>query len=146
MPTKPTNDSNALAEQILNQVVDSINLVTQATTRLDERIKILAEKQSELESKNEKVVDNYHNVANRVTAFETKDLPNTIISLQNHFRDLEKIASEELDTLALEFNFADDSIENKIYEYVMSDYCSPSELTPLIRNYKIKLLIDDKLE
>lgn len=90
MPTKPTNDSNALAEQILNQVVDSINLVTQATTRLDERIKILAEKQSELESKNEKVVDNYHNVANRVTAFETKDLPNTIISLQNHFRDLEK--------------------------------------------------------
>lgn len=63
-----------------------------------------------------------------------------------HFRDLEKIASEELDTLALEFNFADDSIENKIYEYVMSDYCSPSELTPLIRNYKIKLLIDDKLE
>jgi len=89
MPIKPTNENSILAEQILNQVVDSINLVTQATTRLDERIKIISEKQHELEGKNEKMFDHYHNVSNRVTAVETKELPNAVNSLKSHVRELE---------------------------------------------------------
>ena len=91
MPIKPTNNAGVLAEQILNQIVDSLNLVTQAAARLDERIKILAEKQYDLEAKNDKVLDHYHNVSNRVTAVETKEFPITINSLENQVRELEKI-------------------------------------------------------
>lgn len=89
MPIKPTNENSHLVEQILNQAVDSINLLTQTATRLEERNKIIAEKQSDLESKIEKGIENYHQTSNRLTAIETKNIPDDISSIKDHLRAID---------------------------------------------------------
>ena len=85
---KPLKE-NSGSDQFFLKVTDSIQLMVDLTSRIDERVKILSENQNDLESKNEKIIESFHNLQNRLTIIETKEFPSIINSLENKNKDLE---------------------------------------------------------
>ena len=62
-----------LTEQYINQVTESIQGLFDLTARIDERLKMIAEKQSEQDAKIEKYVDTHTKLVERVVSLESKN-------------------------------------------------------------------------
>lgn len=75
-PSKPLNTENtALAEQFFGQVSDSIQLVFDLTSRIDERVKMLIEQQNDLEGRVEKLLEMHQSSNSRLVLLESKEYP-----------------------------------------------------------------------
>ncbi len=63
-------DEKKLTERYINQVTESIQGLFDLTARIDERLKMIAEKQSEQDAKIEKYIDTHTKLAERVVGLE----------------------------------------------------------------------------
>lgn len=74
-PLNLSNENTVLAEQFFSQVSESIQLVFDLTSRIDERVKMLIEKQNELDAKMTRFSESVQLISNRLTILESKDYP-----------------------------------------------------------------------
>ncbi len=71
----PRNEGEILIEQY-NQVTNSIKSVFDLTSRIDERVKMLVERQNDADERYDKVLELLQQLVNRVTILESKDVSN----------------------------------------------------------------------
>lgn len=74
-PKQTTIENTVIAEQFFSQVSESIQLVFDLTSRIDERVKMLIERQNELDSKIGKMADIQQMIVNRLSIIESKEYP-----------------------------------------------------------------------
>lgn len=67
----PKNDGEILIEQY-NQVTESIKSVFDLTSRIDERVKMLVERQNDTDERHDKLLDIQQQIIHRVTTLEAK--------------------------------------------------------------------------
>lgn len=70
-------------ENFYREVSDSLKLVFDTTSRIDERIKVLIEKNNESKDKIEKLYDQQVTLLNRITILENKNNTQIINDLKN---------------------------------------------------------------
>jgi len=79
-----------------NSVNESIKSVFDLTSRIDERVKMLVERQGDLEQQLDKAIDNQQQILNRVTVLESKDATSVVASNKIDIHDIkQKIAIME---------------------------------------------------
>lgn len=76
-----------MSEQFYRQVSDSIKLVFDLTSRIDERVKLLVEQHNESSDRIEKLVERQESTATRLSVLENK---NGSLYLKEDFNDLRK--------------------------------------------------------
>lgn len=72
-----------MEENFYKEVSDSLKLVFDTTSRIDERIKVLIEKNNESKDKIEKLYDQQVTLFNRITILENKNNTQVINDLKN---------------------------------------------------------------
>lgn len=72
-----------MEENFYKEVSDSLKLVFDSTSRIDERIKVLIEKNNESKDKIEKLYDQQVTLFNRITILENKNNTQVINDLKN---------------------------------------------------------------
>jgi len=79
-----------------NSVNESIKSVFDLTSRIDERVKMLVERQGDLEQQLDKAIENQQQILNRVTVLESKDATSVVASNKIDIHDIkQKIAIME---------------------------------------------------
>lgn len=92
MPTK-----EQMTEQFYSQVSESIKLVFDLTSRIDERVKTLVERIDDVEERIDKFIDVQQTLAHRVTVLETNDSDGEITDLKQEIEELKsKIQTLEM--------------------------------------------------
>lgn len=79
---KQSSDAIA-AEQYFAYVTESIQMLVELTTRIDERVKNLIEKQEQIDEQIEKLINMQNTFTQRLTIIETQDIETVIEDLQN---------------------------------------------------------------
>lgn len=74
-PSTTTKENTVLADQFFGQVSESIQLVFDLTSRIDERVKMLIVQQNELGERTEKLLDMHQAAASRLAIIESKEYP-----------------------------------------------------------------------
>lgn len=105
-------DSN-LSEQFYNQVSDSIKMVFDLTSRIDERVKMLIAQQKEADQKIEKVYQKNNDLMSRIVVLESKDTQSVRGDLQSL---QQRVAIMESSEKGKEIKKDIDSIERKLRE------------------------------
>jgi archaellum component FlaC len=79
-------------DQFYVQLSESVKLVFDLTSRIDERVKILMEKQNELDRNFQRIMDGLSSLSTRVSIVESKsneDLKEQVEELEKRVHDLE---------------------------------------------------------
>lgn len=92
-----TMENTAIAEQFFAQVSESIQLVFDLTSRIDERVKMLIERQNELDAKIEKLFDAHQVLLNRLSIIEAKEYPQLKEDLMHVKQSIPRIQKNEDD-------------------------------------------------
>jgi vacuolar-type H+-ATPase subunit I/STV1 len=71
-----------------NEITDSLKLVFDLTSRIDERVKLLIENQHDAESRIEKIIEKQETIAMRLIALENKN------GTEEHINELKKEVKE----------------------------------------------------
>ena len=83
------NDDNCSITSVHNQIISSINGVTQATIRLEEKLTTLFNTQTSLAQRFEKLLDNYNALLERVINIEAQDVEGVHDNLAEIARDVD---------------------------------------------------------
>lgn len=76
----PRNEDEMFIDQY-NQVTESIKSIFDLTSRIDERVKMLVERQNDADIRYDKVLELLQQLVNRVTILESKDISNVKIDV-----------------------------------------------------------------
>jgi HPt (histidine-containing phosphotransfer) domain-containing protein len=82
-------DTDVLLEHY-NNVNESIKSVFDLTSRIDERVKMLVERQGDLEQQLDKAIDNQQQILNRVTVLESRDVTSVVASSKTDIHDIKQ--------------------------------------------------------
>lgn len=83
MPTK-----EPLADHFYTQVFDSIKLVFDLTSRIDERVKMLVERTNDVEERIDKFIETHQALVHRVTILESDDQEKELAELKQQVTEL----------------------------------------------------------
>lgn len=85
----PKSDSEILSEHY-NNVNESIKSVLDLTSRIDERVKMLVQRQCDLDAQINKALENQQKTLNRVTVLESKDVTALVASSKAEIHDIKE--------------------------------------------------------
>lgn len=103
-----TGERTTLGEKAYAQVTESIQGLLDLTSRVDERVKLMMQKQEVLEDKIDHLLANYNELNTKVSILESRESPET---LQKEIKDLK----EELHTVQLKVHSMEGESEKPIH-------------------------------
>lgn len=81
---------NDISMQILSQASENIQKLFDLSTRIDERVKLIQEKQNELDNKINEVISDHNILMQKFAVLESQNLTPVIISLENKINEQSK--------------------------------------------------------
>jgi len=88
-PKQPKPESEVLMDHY-NNVNESIKSVFDLSSRIDERVKMLVERQSSHEEQLDKAIDNQQQIIQRITVLESKDVVHIATANKDNISDINK--------------------------------------------------------